>query len=59
VAAITYGRSIDSYENVAIGTLVLLELGVRWTARWATPAVVRAGVFSYRTAREPIAEESL
>ncbi len=32
------------------GTLVLLELGARWSQRWAPAAVDRAGVFAYRTA---------
>jgi NNP family nitrate/nitrite transporter-like MFS transporter len=30
------------------GALTLLELGVRWTARWHTHAVGRTGLFSYR-----------
>ena len=34
----------------AVGTLVLLELGARWTLRWDTTAVKRAGVYSYRNA---------
>ncbi|MBI3050311.1 MAG: NarK/NasA family nitrate transporter [Acidobacteria bacterium] len=31
-------------------TLVLLELGTRWSMRWQTNAVRRAGVYSYRSA---------
>jgi MFS transporter, NNP family, nitrate/nitrite transporter len=31
-----------------LGALTLLELGVRWTARWQTHAVGRTGLFSYR-----------
>ena len=33
------------------GTVVLLELGARWSQRWAPAAVDRAGVFAYRSAR--------
>jgi NNP family nitrate/nitrite transporter-like MFS transporter len=32
------------------GTIVLLELGIRWSQRWDVSAVQRAGVYSYRTA---------
>jgi MFS transporter, NNP family, nitrate/nitrite transporter len=31
-----------------IGSFVLLELGSRWTLRWSSPAVDRAGLFCYR-----------
>jgi NNP family nitrate/nitrite transporter-like MFS transporter len=31
------------------GTVVLLELGIRWSQRWDVSAVQRAGVYSYRT----------
>jgi len=31
------------------GTLVLLELGARWTQKWAPAAVDRAGIFAYRS----------
>jgi len=31
-----------------IGSLVLLELGTRWTVRWQSQAVQRSGIFSYR-----------
>lgn len=31
-----------------LGALTLLELGVRWTARWQTHAVGRTGLFNYR-----------
>jgi len=34
-----------------MGTLVLLELGARWSQRWAPAAVDRAGIFAYRSAR--------
>jgi NNP family nitrate/nitrite transporter-like MFS transporter len=33
-----------------IGTVVLLELGARWSQRWAPAAVDRAGIFAYRRA---------
>jgi hypothetical protein len=33
------------------GTVVLLELGARWSQRWAPAAIDRAGVFAYRSAR--------
>jgi NNP family nitrate/nitrite transporter-like MFS transporter len=32
------------------GTLLLLELGARWTVRWQARAVRQTGVYSYRTA---------
>jgi len=31
-----------------VGSLVLLELGTRWTVRWQSQAVQRSGIFSYR-----------
>ena len=34
----------------AIGAVVLLELGTRWSRAWTTEAVRRSGVFSYRAA---------
>ena len=33
-----------------VGTIVLLELGARWTTRWTDGAIKRAGLFSYRGA---------
>jgi hypothetical protein len=30
------------------GTLVLLELGARWSQRWDSAAVQRTGLYSYR-----------
>jgi NNP family nitrate/nitrite transporter-like MFS transporter len=42
----------------AVGMLVLLELGAHWSRRWPTVAVERTGVYSYRTALEPAADES-
>jgi NNP family nitrate/nitrite transporter-like MFS transporter len=40
------------------GTVVLLELGARWSQRWAPAAVDRAGVFAYRTAAPVARDES-
>jgi NNP family nitrate/nitrite transporter-like MFS transporter len=42
----------------AAGTLVLLELGARWSQRWAPAAVDRAGVFAYRGASRVASDES-
>jgi hypothetical protein len=33
-----------------VGTIMLLELGTRWSTRWAEEAIKRAGLFSYRGA---------
>ena len=33
-----------------VGTMVLLELGARWSMRWDTRALQQAGVYSYRQA---------
>jgi hypothetical protein len=33
-----------------VGTIVLLELGARWSARWSPAAVRQAGIYSYRAA---------
>jgi len=37
------------------GTVVLLELGARWSARWSDSAIERSGVFCYRTAIRSVA----
>jgi len=42
----------------AAGTLVLLELGARWSQRWAPAAVDRAGVFAYRGGSRVASDES-
>jgi NNP family nitrate/nitrite transporter-like MFS transporter len=34
-----------------VGTLVLLELGARWSTQWETRALRQGGVYSYRRAR--------
>jgi len=41
-----------------VGTIVLLELGARWSSEWAPAAVRRAGIFSYRGASRAVADES-
>jgi len=46
-----------------MGTIVLLELGARWSQRWAPAAVDRAGIFAYRSAglhssAAPVSDES-
>jgi MFS transporter, NNP family, nitrate/nitrite transporter len=41
-----------------VGTIVLLELGKRWSQRWAPAAVDRAGVFAYRGASRVASDES-
>jgi len=40
------------------GTVVLLELGARWSQRWAPAAIDRAGVFAYRGAPRVASDES-
>ena len=42
----------------AVGTMVLLELGARWSQRWAPAAVDRAGIFAYRAAPAVASDES-
>jgi MFS transporter, NNP family, nitrate/nitrite transporter len=47
----TYGAGLMLVAVAfAAGTIVLLELGTRWTARWEERAIKQAGVFSYRGA---------
>ena len=41
----------------AAGTIVLLELGVRWSGRWQRAAVERSGVFCYRSALRALTGE--
>ena len=41
-----------------VGTIVLLELGARWSQRWAPAAVDRAGIFAYRGGAEVASDES-
>jgi NNP family nitrate/nitrite transporter-like MFS transporter len=40
-----------------VGTVVLLELGARWSQRWELRAVRRTGIYSYRSALFGIDEE--
>jgi NNP family nitrate/nitrite transporter-like MFS transporter len=40
-----------------VGTIVLLELGARWSQRWAPAAVDRAGIFAYRGAPAVASDE--
>jgi NNP family nitrate/nitrite transporter-like MFS transporter len=41
------------------GTLVLLELGTRWSQRWDSAAVQRTGLYSYRAALLDADDESV
>jgi len=41
-----------------LATVVLLELGTRWSARWAPDALERTGVYSYREHLRPATDES-
>jgi len=46
----TYGAGLMLVAVVfAGGTIVLLELGMRWTTRWTERAIKQAGVFGYRS----------
>lgn len=40
------------------GTIVLLELGTRWSTEWAPAAVEQAGIYSYRSALRQAADEA-
>ncbi len=42
-----------------VGTVALLELGIRWSQRWDVTAVQRAGVYSYRTTVLEIDDEGV
>jgi NNP family nitrate/nitrite transporter-like MFS transporter len=41
------------------GTVMLLELGARWTQRWDLAAAQRAGVYSYRASRLGLDDEGV
>jgi NNP family nitrate/nitrite transporter-like MFS transporter len=41
------------------GTILLLELGTRWSQRWELAAARRAGVYSYRTASFRLDDEEV
>lgn len=48
----SYGPGLFGCAVVFLaGTVVLLELGARWSVRWQTTAVRLTGVYSYRSAR--------
>jgi NNP family nitrate/nitrite transporter-like MFS transporter len=54
-----YGAGLLTCAALFIaGTLVLLELGARWSQRWAPAAVDRAGIFAYRSAARVARDES-
>jgi NNP family nitrate/nitrite transporter-like MFS transporter len=54
----SYSSGLFLFAGVfAVGTLVLLELGVRWTGRWHQSAVERSGIFCYRTALRALTGE--
>ena len=47
----SYASGLGLFALVfAAGTMVLLELGVRWSTRWTPEAIERSGVYCYRTA---------
>jgi MFS transporter, NNP family, nitrate/nitrite transporter len=41
-----------------IGTIVLLELGARWSSEWTPTAVQQTGIYSYRNALRQLADEA-
>jgi MFS transporter, NNP family, nitrate/nitrite transporter len=54
----SYSSGLFLFAGVfAVGTLVLLELGVRWTGRWHQAAVERSGIFCYRSALRALTGE--
>jgi NNP family nitrate/nitrite transporter-like MFS transporter len=40
------------------GTIVLLELGARWSTEWAPSAVRQAGIYSYKATLRQVADEA-
>jgi NNP family nitrate/nitrite transporter-like MFS transporter len=44
----TAGLMVVAFAFVA-GTMMLLEVGARWTMRWESAAVKQTGLFSYRS----------
>ncbi|HKF68871.1 MAG TPA: hypothetical protein VKB36_20135, partial [Vicinamibacterales bacterium] len=45
----TYAIGLSLFAVVfAAGSLVLLELGSRWSSTWQESAVKQSGIFSYR-----------
>jgi NNP family nitrate/nitrite transporter-like MFS transporter len=54
-----YGAGLLACAGVFVaGTVVLLELGARWSQRWTPAAVERAGIFAYRSAARVASDES-
>jgi MFS transporter, NNP family, nitrate/nitrite transporter len=54
----SYSAGLLLFAGVfAAGTIVLLELGVRWNGRWQRAAVERSGVFCYRSALRALTGE--
>jgi len=55
----SYAAGLMLFAGVfTIGTIVLLELGARWSVRWSDRAVERSGVFCYRRAIRAIADRA-
>lgn len=45
----TYATGLAAFAAVFVaGTIVLLELGARWSLRWSADAVRQSGIYSYR-----------
>jgi MFS transporter, NNP family, nitrate/nitrite transporter len=54
----SYASGLVLFAGVfVVGTIVLLELGARWSARWNERAVERSGVYCYRTALKSLVGE--
>ena len=52
----SYASGLLLFAGVfTVGTIVLLELGARWSERWSDSAIERSGVFCYRTAIRSVA----
>ena len=52
----SYASGLLLFAGVFVaGTIVLLELGARWSVSWNDRAVERTGVFCYRTAIRSVA----
>jgi NNP family nitrate/nitrite transporter-like MFS transporter len=54
----TYASGLAAFAAAFIaGTVVLLELGARWSQRWPAAAVRQSGIYSYRGALRRAADE--
>jgi NNP family nitrate/nitrite transporter-like MFS transporter len=54
----TYASGLALFAAAfVVGTVVLLELGARWSQRWTAAAVRQAGIYSYRSALRRTAGE--